>query len=1637
MSREQGTGRLLEQLGSRIISHYKPDDGAILTEFAHQLYIGYPTEDLKDRQLADIYGSLVDSWSFVQQSDSSLVKIRVYNPDFLQHGWELKHTVVEILCRDMPFIMDSVRGELNRRNITIHSIHSAVLPVVRDKSYQLQELLPSRSVIDSRKVDHFNEEALLYLEIGRISEKQEQQDISTSISEVLQQVSLVVNDFDAMLDRTKEVIESIRNSFKFVKDKEETIAFVEWLCDDKFTFLGFEKLQVNYKDGLPEICREQGSELGLLKIRRSFALDDFSDEIIHSSKDQLHARQLTFSKSSVRSRIHRLVYPDYVNCRIFNAEGQVVGEYRFLGMYTSQVYTISPSSIPLIRKKVDSVLDRSGLAVNSHAGKDLAHVLEVFPRDELFQSSIDELFLTTIAVNNIQERKQVRLFVRRDISGKFVNCLVYTPRGIYRTQLRAKVQNLLCDAYGAQESEFTTFFSESILTRTHFVLRVDSIINIDIDVKKLEEEIVNVTMSWQDHLSNYLIDEFGEEEGSSLVHLYSEAFSPGYMDDFEPRAAVNDIKHVDQLLKSRDDSEDNIAMSLYRVAGDGEQSVRFRMSHLDKPIPLSDVMPILEKLGLRVESEHPYGVKRSDGLNIWVHEFLLTHGLSSEIDFEFSAEVFQQAFTRIWNNDAESDSFNKLILGASLGWREIAMLRAYSRYMKQIQFNFSGDYIADTLYNHLSITKKLVGLFNARFECNNDNMRNESTCAVEDRGRKSNTETDIEQSIIAALESVENLSQDRIIRQYMTLINATLRTNYFQKSNSGELKNYFSFKLFPSSIPDIPLPVPMFEIFVYSPRIEGVHLRGGKVARGGLRWSDRHEDFRTEVLGLVKAQQVKNAVIVPTGAKGGFVAKNLAQFSDRTSILEEGISCYKIFIQALLDITDNLDGSDVVPPQNVVRKDEDDTYLVVAADKGTATFSDIANELSLNAGFWLGDAFASGGSEGYDHKKMGITAKGAWISVQRHFREIGVNVQEQDFTVVGVGDMGGDVFGNGMLLSKHIQLVCAFNHLHIFVDPNPNSATSFVERKRLFEQSGSSWSDYSQELISAGGGVFLRSAKSIDISSPMKERFDIVEDKLTPNELIKIVLKSSADLFWNGGIGTYVKSSQESHADVGDKANDILRVNGDELRFKVLGEGGNLGMTQLSRVEYALGGGRCNTDFIDNAAGVDCSDHEVNIKILLNDVITNGDMTAKQRNNLLKEMTESISELVLDNNYKQTQALSLAERESLLRTGEYRRLIQSMEQSGRLNRQLEFIPEDDELVERKGSGKGLTRPELSVLISYAKSELKEKLVDSTVPDDTYMLQAVETAFPQRLRDDYNSNIHSHRLRREIISTQLANDMVNTMGMTFVNRMSVATGVDCCDIMRAYITARDVFDMPVLLTQIEALDYQIDSQVQMELIAQMMRLVRRASRWFVRNRRGKIEPEVQIASFRSSVRSLREALPGIINGKFKQERDKRCQYYESKGVPAQLASSISSATEFYPFLGIIEAAHSMSEPVERVAKMYFGLSERLELDWFATQITGLHIENNWQAMARESYRDDLEWQQRALTVAAMRHLCEKGDVEACINRWMEQQKTLVERWREMLTELQKSESQEFAMYSVAIRELLDMAQNSKYGEIAES
>lgn len=1455
----------------------------------------------------------------------------------------------------------------------------------------------------------------MYLEIDRCANTAELNVLTKELEQVLGEVRVAVADFEPMKAKVQELIEGIDNSQFIINadEKSEIKSFLEWLVGNHFTFLGYEEFVVGEDQNGGHIEYDQNSFLGLTKLLRAgLTVDDLriEDYAVNYLREPT---PLSFAKAAHPSRVHRPAYPDYVSIRQIDADGKVVKECRFMGLYTSSVYGESVRVIPYIRRKVEIIEQRSGFQAKAHLGKELAQVLEVLPRDDLFQTPVDELFTTVMSIVQIQERNKIRVFLRKDPYGRFCYCLAYVPRDIYSTEVRQKIQQVLMDRLKASDCEFWTFFSESVLARVQLILRVDPKNRLDIDPVLLEKEVVQACRSWQDDYASLVVESFGEAQGTNVLADFPKGFPAGYRERFAAHSAVVDMQHLLSL------SEKNpLVMSFYQPLAQvsGQRMLHCKLYHADTPLALSDVLPILENLGLRVLGEFPYRLRHNSGREFWIHDFAFTAAEGLELDIQQLNDTLQDAFVHIVRGDAENDAFNRLVLTAGLPWRDVALLRAYARYMKQIRLGFDLGYIASTLNNHTDIARELTRLFKTRFYL----ARKLTSDDLEDKQQR------LEHAILTALDDVQVLNEDRILRRYLDLIKATLRTNFYQTDAHGQNKSYFSFKFNPHQIPELPKPVPKFEIFVYSPRVEGVHLRFGNVARGGLRWSDREEDFRTEVLGLVKAQQVKNSVIVPVGAKGGFLPRRLPLGGSRDEIAAEGIACYRIFISGLLDITDNLKDGALVPPANVVRHDDDDPYLVVAADKGTATFSDIANGIAIDYGFWLGDAFASGGSAGYDHKKMGITAKGAWVGVQRHFRERGINVQEDSITVVGVGDMAGDVFGNGLLMSDKLQLVAAFNHLHIFIDPNPEPANSFAERQRLFDLPRSAWSDYDTSIMSEGGGIFSRSAKSIAISPQMKERFDIQADKLTPTELLNALLKAPVDLLWNGGIGTYVKASTESHADVGDKANDALRVNGNELRCKVVGEGGNLGMTQLGRVEFGLNGGGSNTDFIDNAGGVDCSDHEVNIKILLNEVVHAGDMTDKQRNQLLASMTDEVGNLVLGNNYKQTQALSLAARRALPRIAEYKRLMNDLEGRGKLDRAIEFLPAEEAINERVAAGHGLTRAELSVLISYSKIDLKEALLNSLVPDDDYLTRDMETAFPPTLVSKFSDAMRRHRLKREIVSTQIANDLVNHMGITFVQRLKESTGMSPANVAGAYVIVRDIFHLPHWFRQIEALDYQVSADVQLELMDELMRLGRRATRWFLRARRNEQNAARDVAHFGPHLKELGLKLDELLSGEIRETWQARYQAYVAAGVPELLARMVAGTTHLYTLLPIIEASDVTGQDPADVAKAYFAVGSALDITWYLQQISALPVENNWQALAREAFRDDVDWQQRAITISVLQQGDGTLDVETRLALWMEEHEGMIERWRAMLVEIRAASGTDYAMYAVANRELLDVA-----------
>lgn len=1605
----------LKQIQDALQEKLSKKDAEGVDDFVSQLLVSAYIEEFAGRRLADVMGSLLGFWKFVQTIPTDRAKVEVYNPNLEEFGWQSTHTIVAVLCHNMPFIIDSVRMVLTTRNVNVHGIQHAILQTERDAKGKLVRLKDS---VRKGKADDAAtaKESVMLIEVDRHSNQDALNALKAEIESVLADVRTTVQDYPAMLAEARSLAQSLADG-KYpgvdASEQQEGAAFLNWVADDSFTFLGYVEYHFEGKDK-QQLVKVPGSALGILRHLKNGELAIDLASLSSKARKSLQSPELfTFAKAYERSRVHRPAYPDYISVKQFDAKGRVTGEKRFVGLYTARAYNETPDQIPLLRQKVQKVREKSEFDAVDYSGRALEQMLIVYPRDELFQIDVKELFHTMMSTLYIQERRKIKLFMREDAFGGFVTCIVYVPRDIFNTDLRLKIQRILMEALNGEDIDFSTYISESVLARTLFNIKVTPVEDRHLDVDELERRIIAIAQSWQDDLQVCLIETHGEEKASRYEHLYRQAFPTSYRDEFSPRQAAIDIGHIVHVSETG-----RLGMSFYRALDEDDSIFHFKLFHADQPVPLSDVMPVFDHMGFRVIGEHPYETLDSDGRTVWIHDFMLTTAQKLSVDLHKIRDHFEELFEKVWLGEAENDSFNRLVIAAYMNWREIAMLRAYARYMRQIRVSNSQSFIADTLVNHVEIARLLVEMFACRFDPAQNKNRKKAQADLEA----------LQARFAEMLDRVPNLTEDKILRLYLDLVSATVRTNFYQKDDSGADKSYIAFKFHPRLIPNVPKPVPKFEIFVYSPRVEGVHLRGGKVARGGLRWSDRYEDYRTEVLGLVKAQQVKNAVIVPVGAKGGFVAKKLPQ-GDRAAYMKEGIASYQIFVTGLLDVTDNLVEGKVVPPQQVVRHDEDDYYLVVAADKGTASFSDIANAISLQKGHWLGDAFASGGSQGYDHKKMGITARGGWVSVMRHFRELGINTQTTPFTVIGIGDMAGDVFGNGLLMSNQAKLIAAFNHVHIFLDPNPDPAKSFIERQRLFDLPGSSWDDYDAKLISKGGGVFARSAKSIPLSAEVKAWLGVDADKLTPNELMSEILKANADLLWNGGIGTYVRATTELDADVGDKANDPLRVTGSQLRVKVIGEGGNLGMTQLGRIEYARRGGRLNTDFIDNAGGVDCSDHEVNIKILLNEVLQNGDLTEKQRNKLLAEMTDAVGDLVLKNNYLQTQAISIAHREGLSRMEEYRRLINAMEAAGKLNRTLEYIPTDDMITERKSNGEGLTRPELAVLISYVKGDMKEVLLASELPDNPNLKVEMEKVFPAPIVKKFNKELHAHRLSREIISTQIANDMVNHMGITFVERLRQSTGASTAAIALSYIIARDVFQLDYWWHEIEQLDYKVPADLQMYMMSELMSLMRRACRWLIRNRRSELNVQANMDKFAKGIVQISKSLPNYLQGSTLSNWQERFDRLKGQCVPEHIAAIVAGSRHLYAALGIIEAQDSSGQSLDMVGTVYYALGNRLELTWFGQQINALTPLTHWQALAREAFREDLDWQQRALTVGLLKLAKAPKDVDQRIDCWMQQHQDLIARWQATLTEFKASSDAEFSMYSVALRELLDLAQST--------
>jgi len=1571
---EHAARTVIEGAGAALAARRKD----IPPSFLAQLYARAVAEDVLCYGAADLALLAERAFDFLRERWPGAPKIRCENVALQESGERKTVTVIDIVNDDMPFLFDSVMGEVSERRLNVQLVTHPVFGVRRDGA-KLTALGAADAAGTAR-------ESFIHIQLEPVAEEAARAAIMRALGGVLGEVRFAVQDWRPMLERVNAVVADLKTSPPPLPVDEiaEAIQFLQWLLADNFTFLGVR----NYTFDGDELKADADGALGIMRsadlkvLKRGEELLEYTPEIMAFLREP---RLLIIAKANIHSRVHRRVYLDYVGIKRFDSSGNLVGEQRIVGLFTSTAYTRSAHSIPYLRRKIAGVEARAGFDANSHSGKALTNVLENYPRDELFQVDEDTLYHFALAILQLDERPRVRVLARRDRFDRFVSVLVFVPRERYDSRIRARIGDYLSRAFIGRVSAFYPYFPEGPLVRVHFIIGRSGGATPEIDAATLEREVAAIVRSWTDGLGDALALVYPPAKARELFSRYRDAFSQGFHEFYAPTVAAGDIRAIEALTEQRP-----LAVDFRHRTEEEQHNVSLRVWSFGRPLPLSERVPVLENMGFTVVDERTYRITPQGAERVWFHDMLLERRDGGMIDLDAGKARLEAAFLMVMRGQAENDGYNALTLAGNLGWRDVALLRALSRFLRQVRVPYSQDYMWTTLAKHAATAGDIVELFHVRFDPRPE--------AAEGRDGKQKA---ITARIEDELQKVDSLDEDRILRHFVNAVQAAIRTNFFQIDNEGNLKQLIAIKFESGKITDMPLPRPLYEIFVYSPRVEGVHLRFGKVARGGIRWSDRPQDFRTEVLGLVKAQQVKNAVIVPVGAKGGFVPKLMPKAPTREQFMAEGVATYKLFISTLLDITDNIhpDGT-IIPPAGVVRHEGDDPYLVVAADKGTATFSDIANAISLEHGYWLGDAFASGGSAGYDHKAMGITARGAWESVKRHFREMDVNIHKTPFTAVGVGDMSGDVFGNGMLREQTTKLLAAFDHRDIFVDPDPDPVKAFAERKRMFNLPRSSWQDYDKALISDGGGVYARASKEIKLSVKAQKLFGVAES-VTPQELMKAILKAPVDLLFFGGIGTYVRASSESDEAVGDRANDPIRIAGAELRCKVVGEGANLGMTQRGRIEAALAGIRLNTDAIDNSAGVNTSDVEVNIKIALSRPLRSGALTLEARNTLLAEMTDEVARLVLRNNYQQTLALSLAARRGLEDLGFQQRLMQTLEAHGALDRAVEFLPDDMAIAERRKRNLALTRPELAVLLAYAKLSLYNELLESNVPDDPYLGRELERYFPEEMSEGYDEALHHHRLRREIIATQLTNSMINRGGATLIVRIADQTGASAAAIAAAFAAVRNSYELIALNGEIDALDNKITGDAQLGLYAAVQDLLLDRLVWFLRNIDLKQGLETIIGHYRNGIGQVTAALDGALSKSAATARAVREGELVRAGVPQALARRIASLGVLKAAPDIVLVADQSKKAIAEVTATYFATESFFQLDRVIDAVPGIVVADYFDRLALDRALDSIGDAERRLTAAMVGN----GMAGAgAVAEWVKPRQTEVERIRAAIHEI---------------------------------
>ncbi len=1546
--------------------------------------------------------------------------VRVHSP-LLALAPGLSYSVVELITDDMPFLVDTLTMTLAEAGHAVQLIAYQVMAARRNGAGRLLgfdrrgDAAGGGEVEDRRSARNSGatNESWQYLQISRVAGEQECAALQARILAAMQDVRRACEDWPAMCRRVKALREQLARyaTHQSAAAVVEAQALLEYIENDHFTFLGFER-SVRGGRRTAQLLPDSGAALGVLRGRQRGRPRDpqrtTPARIIGRHERRGPLEVLTVTKAERRSTVHR---PGFLDCIVVNRcdrRGRPLEESRFYGLWTSNTYHADPRTVPVLRLKVQRVIDSFPFRPTGHDGKRLVSILDNLPRDELFQASATELVQCARTVLALHERARgATLVLRRDEYRRYWSCLVYLGRERLDTDVLARISKLLQQGLSGDQVDASLAVGEAPLAQLHVVVRTAAATAQRIDKRRLERALNDALVTWRDRLHSALLARYPELDAAALERRYGRSFPPAYQQEVSPQLAVDDIADLEDNAQPDNAGHLHLRRSLPSIA----RHLHLRLLRRAEPLPISDVVPILENFGLRVIAEHPYELQLPQQRSAWLQDFELEAQTALPANLGLLETQLRDALPAILAGTLDNDGFHRLVLSAALTLPQTRVLRACCRYLLQTGIPFSQTYMERALNTHPHITRELWLLFDARFNPAHSEASARRAAAVSERRLRQ------------AIGEVRNPDEDRILRTYLALLLAITRCNYWRDAAQ---QRPLAFKLQPQDILGLPEPRPAFEIFVHDTRVEGVHMRRGPIARGGIRWSERPEDFRTEILGLMKAQHVKNTLIVPVGAKGGFVARRLRAGAAPDERAREVLSCYQAFIRCLLEVTDNIVDGRLVPPQQIRRRDGDDPYLVVAADKGTASYSDVANSLSAECGFWLGDAFASGGSDGYDHKKMGITARGAWECVKRHFRELGLDIMRQPFTVAGIGDMSGDVFGNGMLLSPHLRLQAAFDHRHIFIDPAPDAQRSWRERARLFALPRSSWDDYQRRAISAGGGVFDRTHKHLGLSPQARKLLELGAERVTPIEVIRAILKLPVDLLWNGGIGTYVKGTEERHGEIGDRANDAVRIDGRELRARVLGEGGNLGCSQRGRVEYAQSGGRLNSDFIDNSAGVNTSDIEVNLKIMLAGNLGGRSPAGARRRALLASVTEQVAAQVLRNNYLQSQAISVLERRSVADLADHQQLLRALERSGELNRALEFLPSDREIDERLARGQGLTRPELAILLAYGKIAMNHALGSADIASDTYLGSELQRYFPQRWRARFAARIARHRLRAQLILTATTNSILNRMDPGFAVRMAAQTGADVGTVARAYTIARDSAGLRELWTAIEALDNHIATEVQYDALLETRDYVEQLTRRLLLGQAGRELADIgaAVARHTAAFQQLRglvpAVLPGIAHQRFRTEQSQ----HGSSGLPTGLSAWLAALPALRATPDLVELARQARKPLTLVARQYFRTAAALGIDWLAESIRELKTTGAWQAVARERLYTACLDGQRSLCARALRERAGEGEQ---LSRWCEQLGAPGAQWRLTLRELRASATPDLAALMAGAEALRNLAQ----------